>query len=205
VSDERGAPFTRVFGGRIDIGAVEYEPAWFLAGDYNGNGIIDAVDFTVWRDALDSHVTTGGSGDGNGDGIVNQLDYDVWRTNFGATLPASGGGGASGEEVGASGIQTVALPGIGEAARSALEIETAPIKPRVKSGAGGVLAARRPFNAVTRQDLLFASWIVERDHSASGRDHAAFDRLSSDAATDNSVESDIATVDSAFALLSDRI
>jgi hypothetical protein len=91
-SDERGVPFTRVFGGRIDMGAVEYQPAGFLAGDYNRDGIIDAADYTVWRDSRGNNVVVNGSGaDGNGDGVVNDLDYGVWHTNFGATLPASGG------------------------------------------------------------------------------------------------------------------
>ena len=46
-------------------------------GDYNHNGIVDAADYTVWRDSS----ATSGSGlaaDGNGDGMVTQLDYDIW-------------------------------------------------------------------------------------------------------------------------------
>ena len=38
------------------------------AGDYNGNGVVDAADYVVWR-------KTGGSA----------TDYTTWRTNFGAT------------------------------------------------------------------------------------------------------------------------
>jgi hypothetical protein len=40
-----------------------------VAGDYNHNGIVDAADYTVWRDGLGSTYT--------------QADYDVWKTNFG--------------------------------------------------------------------------------------------------------------------------
>jgi len=42
-----------------------------LPGDYNGNGIVDAADYTVWRD--------GGSPDSS------QTGYDVWKANFGNT------------------------------------------------------------------------------------------------------------------------
>ena len=43
--DQRGEPFTRVFGGRIDMGAVESIPAGFLPGDYSLDGVVDATDY----------------------------------------------------------------------------------------------------------------------------------------------------------------
>jgi hypothetical protein len=91
-SDERRAPFTRVFGGRIDMGAIEVEPAGFLAGDFNGNGIVDAADYTLWRDTNGTNVTAATGADGNGDGKVDALDDGVWTTNFGQTLPVLGAG-----------------------------------------------------------------------------------------------------------------
>jgi hypothetical protein len=54
-----------------------------LTGDYNRNGIVDAADYTVWRDMLGS--TTNLVADGNGDRVVNAGDYTVWKTNFGRT------------------------------------------------------------------------------------------------------------------------
>ncbi|TWU00271.1 hypothetical protein Pla108_12190 [Botrimarina colliarenosi] len=58
-----------------------------LAGDYNGDGTVDAADYTVWRDLLG---TTGlaayASADGDGDGEITLLDYDIWRSNYGATI-----------------------------------------------------------------------------------------------------------------------
>jgi hypothetical protein len=65
-----------------------------LPGDYNDDGLVDAADYTVWRDTLGESVavlTTGA--DGDGDGQVTTGDYEVWRENFGVTL--SLGGGAS--------------------------------------------------------------------------------------------------------------
>ncbi|TWT72835.1 Autotransporter-associated beta strand repeat protein [Posidoniimonas polymericola] len=56
-----------------------------LPGDFNGDGVVNAADYTVWRDNQ-------GAGDeeslnGNGDGMngVDQADYLVWRNNYGAT------------------------------------------------------------------------------------------------------------------------
>jgi fibronectin-binding autotransporter adhesin len=61
------------------------------AGDYNRNGVVDAADYTVWRD------TFGQSGsllraDGDGDHDVDADDYAIWKTNFGL---AAGSGALS--------------------------------------------------------------------------------------------------------------
>ncbi|MBB6429689.1 endonuclease [Algisphaera agarilytica] len=58
-----------------------------LAGDYNGNGVVDAADYTVWQDSFGSTVDL--AADGNGNGVVDAADYTVWQDNFGST---SGGG-----------------------------------------------------------------------------------------------------------------
>ncbi|MEO0529090.1 MAG: hypothetical protein AAF266_00800 [Planctomycetota bacterium] len=52
-----------------------------LVGDYNGDGLVNAADYTVWRDTLDS--VTELAADGDGDGIIDQDDYDLWSANFG--------------------------------------------------------------------------------------------------------------------------
>ncbi len=46
------------------------------AGDYDGNGVIDGLDYGVWRSA---YGTAALAADGNGDGVVNAADYVVWR------------------------------------------------------------------------------------------------------------------------------
>ena len=51
-----------------------------IAGDYNANGVVDAADYSVWRDS----VGATGPADGNHDGVVDQLDYDIWRDHFGS-------------------------------------------------------------------------------------------------------------------------
>ena len=51
--DQRGEGFPRISGGRIDMGAFEfqYQPPELL-GDYNQNGTVDAADYVVWRKTL---------------------------------------------------------------------------------------------------------------------------------------------------------
>ena len=68
----------------LDAGILVAAPA---AGDYNGNGSVDAADYTVWQDTLGS--TTELAADGDASGTVDAEDYNVWKTNF------SGGAGAS--------------------------------------------------------------------------------------------------------------
>ncbi|HEY4235092.1 MAG TPA: hypothetical protein VGM76_16795 [Lacipirellulaceae bacterium] len=53
-----------------------------LYGDYNGNDIVDAADYSVWRDSL-GQKGSGLAADGNGNGIVDAGDYDIWRSHFG--------------------------------------------------------------------------------------------------------------------------
>ena len=56
-------------------------------GDYNEDGVVDAADYTVWRDTFLSSDDL--RADGNGDGFIGNADYDIWVANFGATIGAS--------------------------------------------------------------------------------------------------------------------
>ncbi|WP_197531161.1 lamin tail domain-containing protein [Posidoniimonas corsicana] len=58
-----------------------------LIGDYNGDGVVDAADYTVWRDTLGDTVTPGEGADGDGNGMIDSGDYAEWVANFGATAP----------------------------------------------------------------------------------------------------------------------
>ena len=64
---------------------VDVQP---VTGDYNGDGVVDAADYTIWRDHSGSEVET--EIDGDKSGVVDVGDYDVWRANFGGHQ----GGGA---------------------------------------------------------------------------------------------------------------
>ena len=52
-----------------------------VPGDYNGNGVVDAVDYVLWRNALGTNVTPGTGADGDGNGIIEQSDYTFWRAH----------------------------------------------------------------------------------------------------------------------------
>lgn len=57
------------------------------AGDFNGDGLVDAADYTAWQDNVGAgdEASIGENGD-RADG-VNQADYDLWITNFGMNVP----------------------------------------------------------------------------------------------------------------------
>ncbi|QDV79324.1 hypothetical protein K2D_29380 [Planctomycetes bacterium K2D] len=55
--------------------------------DYNGDGLVNAADYTVWRDSLLS--TADLRADGNDDGIVNAMDYDLWSGSYAFEPPSS--------------------------------------------------------------------------------------------------------------------
>jgi hypothetical protein len=73
--------------GSLRTGQVVY----ILAGDYNGDDVVNAADYTVWRnhfgtnDKLPNDMSPG---------MVTVDDYNVWTQNFGAVLPAGAGGAA---------------------------------------------------------------------------------------------------------------
>lgn len=57
------------------------------AGDYNGDGLVNLADYSVWRDALGSQVAIAGTGaDGDASGMVDAGDYLAWKSNFGAQV-----------------------------------------------------------------------------------------------------------------------
>ena len=47
--DQRGSSFTRVAGGRIDIGAFEDQSSVAPSGDFDGDGDVDGRDFLAWQ------------------------------------------------------------------------------------------------------------------------------------------------------------
>jgi hypothetical protein len=81
---------SRDFGVAWRLDAV---PTYREFGDYNGNGVVEAGDYTMWRNTLGSVVHL--QADGDLDGIVDQDDYDVWATGFGISFIPAGASGVA--------------------------------------------------------------------------------------------------------------
>ncbi len=56
------------------------------AGDYNANGVVDAADYTLYRDALDTNTTLPND---TTPGSVTSADYAVWQANFNQPGPSA--------------------------------------------------------------------------------------------------------------------
>ncbi|QEG34847.1 choice-of-anchor Q domain-containing protein [Bythopirellula goksoeyrii] len=83
--DQRGAPFARVVGSRIDIGAYESQPAaGSLNGDFDADGDVDGRDFLSW---LRGYGKTGDVQQSDGDATSNHAvdgnDLAVWQATYG--------------------------------------------------------------------------------------------------------------------------
>jgi hypothetical protein len=74
-----------------DLGWIEtLPPPPALPGDYNGDNVVDEIDYTVWRDNIDTEIELPND---ETPGSVGPSDYDVWKAHFGQSL--LGGGSAT--------------------------------------------------------------------------------------------------------------
>lgn len=66
----------------MTAGSVDLSPP--PTGDYNGDLLVNAADYTVWRNTLGQSVAIAGSGaDGNRSGVVDPGDYTYWKIRYG--------------------------------------------------------------------------------------------------------------------------
>lgn len=77
-----------VDGLAIEIARFSIVNLFAIDGDFNADGVVDAADYTVYRDNFggDEEVLRGA---GDGSGTVDAGDLTVWRDNFGAVKGAS--------------------------------------------------------------------------------------------------------------------
>jgi GH35 family endo-1,4-beta-xylanase len=71
-------------GQTFDLTLTKGDALYSLAvapGDYNADGEVDAADYAVWRQSLNS--TTDLRADGDGNGVIDVADFDQWRFRFG--------------------------------------------------------------------------------------------------------------------------
>jgi hypothetical protein len=80
---------------RLMSGVVSYVSSGGVIGDYNGNGVVDAADYTVWRNHLGQVFELPNRDPANGAGAISSADYASWKSRFGA----SGSGAASAGQV----------------------------------------------------------------------------------------------------------
>ncbi|MEQ8847034.1 hypothetical protein [Botrimarina sp.] len=103
-----GAPVV-YFGGEASGGLDTFfrtVPADTSGGDYNGDGLVNAADYTVWRDTLASQLLL--AADGDEDNAVDPDDYVVWQTGYGGADAQS----AAAPEPGAAALVWVAAGGV---------------------------------------------------------------------------------------------
>ena len=84
------------------------------AGDFNDDGVVDAADYTVWRDNLGTSNILGGHGDENGDSfdVVDEDDYTIWLANFGHVSSEAGVAAIATPEPGALGLLAAGALGL---------------------------------------------------------------------------------------------
>lgn len=95
----------KLFDAAISWAAAQ--PPAAVPGDYNNNGVVDAADYTLWRDngTLANEVAT--------PGMNTSQDYDEWRARFGNGAASSGGLGSTAvPEPSACGLAALALVAI---------------------------------------------------------------------------------------------
>jgi hypothetical protein len=100
-------PYIRAF--LIDVSGAVTAPG--IGGDYNGNGVVDAADYTVWRDHLGQNFPLQNR-DPGASGPIGQGDYDFWAAHFGKSASGAGAQAAVPEP---SGLTLVGLGLLGVA------------------------------------------------------------------------------------------
>ena len=67
----------------------QLSPLPAVPADYNGNHVVDAGDYVLYRKYYGSR--TDPTADANHDGLVNEVDYQIWRQRYGNPFPPGAG------------------------------------------------------------------------------------------------------------------
>ena len=70
---------------------ITTDDAQGLLGDYNGDDVVDAADYVVWRKNLGTTITLLNEDPSVTPNEVTPEDFGVWRSHFGESLPGAGG------------------------------------------------------------------------------------------------------------------
>jgi autotransporter-associated beta strand protein len=80
------------FLGTGTLNVLMLGPVLGVTGDYNNDGIVNAADYTVWRNNLGGDASALTHRDSANMGPVSSADYDSWKAHFGETAGAGAGG-----------------------------------------------------------------------------------------------------------------
>lgn len=88
-----------ILGDNIEVSTVDINGTIYtqimsftsMPGDFNGDGFVDASDYTVWRNNLGAEDESAINFNGDGIGGIDEDDYAVWKTNFGTGTNGAGG------------------------------------------------------------------------------------------------------------------
>jgi hypothetical protein len=85
-----------------------------IPGDYNSDGVVDAADFVIWRQTLNSTTDLRANGDNTGASanVIDQADYTFWKSRFGATSGSGSGALSSGAVPEPSGAALLLIAGV---------------------------------------------------------------------------------------------
>jgi hypothetical protein len=89
----------KVYRMSLTKGVTQYElgDPLAVAGDFNGDGIVDAADYSVWRNNLGTTFDLHGNGneEGTSAGRVDHADFQLWKANFDRTSDAGSAAGSA--------------------------------------------------------------------------------------------------------------
>ncbi len=87
LTDQRGGLYSRVYGGRIDIGAVESQPQH---ADFDGDGAVTGHDFLALQRGYGTPAPLAAKSDSDADDDtdVDGEDLAAWEDAYGASAPA---------------------------------------------------------------------------------------------------------------------
>ena len=90
IESNKGVPYGTKL--TTTLGAPNY-----LTGDYNGDGVVDAGDYVIWRKTINETGTESNhpAADANHDFLVDGADYASWMAYFGQPQSLAAGAGSS--------------------------------------------------------------------------------------------------------------
>ncbi|MEM9658530.1 MAG: choice-of-anchor Q domain-containing protein, partial [Planctomycetota bacterium] len=161
--DHRGAPYARVAGGRLDLGAFERQQAGgSQRADFDESGKTDGGDLLVWQRGFGvAHDARPIDGDATGDGDVDQRDLEVWEATFGDAASLGEAATARSSQATAASVPAIRVDGAASLGRT-----------------GRPLFAPAPRSGLELAERVSPPTVAEPPGAASLVEHAAHEETS---------------------------